>query len=296
MCIILVVPPNTKLANPDILSTCWERNDDGGGVMFPSVHGEGVEIHKDMDKARFLDLVTNIHENVNKSVPMVIHFRVGTCGEHSEYNVHPFPIFKDESGKVKLAYVHNGQLFQVDRNSRESDSHRFAIAMEDMPKDFHKNEVILGLLQAFAKGDKMVFLDDDGEVVIVNEKAGYWDEGIWYSHGGYKPFKRTVIDDYDDDDERWAWAMAGGFNAGQNVSGRRNHDYSMENCWECAVYMEKSYLNAVTTNGRYAKVCRRCAADLWDKGKDLAIQNIDARKLTKEEFLRHFKKRLHDKE
>jgi hypothetical protein len=50
--------------------------------------------------------------------------------------------------------------------------------------------VYTDLIQSYiGAGSKLAFLDTANSITIINESAGVWDEGIWYSNGGYKESK-----------------------------------------------------------------------------------------------------------
>ncbi len=40
--------------------------------------------------------------------------------------------------------------------------------------------------------NKLAFLYDDGKYAIIGEGKGEWVKGVWYSNGGYKPYKSTA--------------------------------------------------------------------------------------------------------
>jgi hypothetical protein len=40
--------------------------------------------------------------------------------------------------------------------------------------------------QYIGSGSKLAFLNTKGEINIINDKAGVWDDGVWYSNSGYK--------------------------------------------------------------------------------------------------------------
>ena len=65
--------------------------------------------------------------------------------------------------------------------------------MKGLPYDFYKNNTIMQLLE-YSIGDrnKFVFLDNSGEFHILNEGAGIWDEGVWYSNMSYKKYDNRI--------------------------------------------------------------------------------------------------------
>ena len=66
--------------------------------------------------------------------------------------------------------------------------------MKGLPVDFVNNSSTMQLLE-YSIGDrnKFVFLDITGQFHILNERAGRWDNGIWYSNDSYK---RDIYSNY----------------------------------------------------------------------------------------------------
>lgn len=201
MCIILVIPTDTKLPSKDILDTCWRNNDDGGGLMY--VHKNQVVVDKTIIKYDYMKMIQEVHGKYNKKSPVVLHFRVSTCGKANTENCHPFMIHTNENGEGELAYAHNGQILTVPKESPKSDSHVFADFMrEGLDKNFLKNPAIMELLTVFAGSDKLVFLDNKGIITYINQQKGEMVDGIWYSNGTYKDYRRqrTVFAEMDDEE------------------------------------------------------------------------------------------------
>ncbi len=182
MCIIHYIPINGPIPSDEYLNNSWENNDDGAGMMF--VYDGKVQIYKSMNKREFIDMVKEVHKNLIEETPLICHYRVGTCGERSIYNVHPFEIFKD-----KLAYCHNGQIYRMQYGSKESDSHEFANQLRELPEHFLNNEAINLLISNFIDKDKLVFLNNKKETYIFYEDLGIWEDGIWYSNNTMKVIK-----------------------------------------------------------------------------------------------------------
>jgi len=117
----------------------------------------------------------------NKMYPtetFVLHFRIATHGQKNKENTHPFFIHDT------LAYAHNGILSGLaEVKGNLSDSAVFAGIMKDFPKDFYTRPEFVQILNYVASGNssKFVFLDNEGQHLIINEKSGYWSHGCWYS-------------------------------------------------------------------------------------------------------------------
>lgn len=116
-----------------------------------------------------------------------LHFRYATHGDRGADNTHPFRIGE------RLGVAHNGRLEQVDRSSdpRRSDTWHFArsylgpIALADPEFPFGRGW--RELLEGFAGDSRLVFLGACGRALIVNEAAGEWVGGAWYSNGDHDP-------------------------------------------------------------------------------------------------------------
>ena len=55
-----------------------------------------------------------------------------------------------------------------------------------MPNNFTGNKSMIELITGYIGTDKMIFLNRNGDVKIVNEKKGIWKDGIWYSNGNWE--------------------------------------------------------------------------------------------------------------
>lgn len=181
MCII-VVKPAGKTVSREILETCFENNDDGAGYMFAC---EGKTLIKKgfFTFDDFWACWEKTRRIIGDNCPVVFHFRISTGGNLDKTNCHPHRISKD------LAFVHNGILFSVKKDSRVSDT---IIYRDRYLRDFTGAMLAKrGLLDLVARDigehNKFVFLNGRGEYAICNESSGVWVEGIWYSNSTYRP-------------------------------------------------------------------------------------------------------------
>ena len=44
------------------------------------------------------------------------------------------------------------------------------------------------LIKNFIDNSKLTFLSSAGNVKIINENLGLWENGLWYSNTGFKPY------------------------------------------------------------------------------------------------------------
>lgn len=247
MCIILVIPQGQALPSDDIFRTCWENNPNGLGIAY--VDGI-VRIEKYMKYKSSLDAIKSIHEEFNSSSPIVIHFRVSTCGKTDLTNVHPFWVAKNE-----LCLFHNGQIIDAKYcKNGLSDSHTFAHMLRDNYEfGFHKNPAMQELLRDFCGSSNiLVFLDRNKDVIFINEAFGDWIDGIWYSNSSWKPISKVV-----DFPKR-----------------SRYRHTTVSKCEFCGVYTEDLHtVFAVDGTGRIPLTyCGECIVDAYtriEKGGDI---------------------------
>jgi hypothetical protein len=192
MCVIVYKPSDIDIDMVK-LRQCWDRNGDGAGMMFADE--EKLRVAKGFMKWRSFKRYMK-REGMEKlnSLPIIFHFRIATHGTISPLNCHPFRVNGD------LAMAHNGIMQNVDIPDGKdiSDSEAFlnryvrdafsTISIEALSSGMPINE----LLAKFIGGSKLAFMDNRGEVAIVNERSGTWLEGAWYSNMIWKPYKRTT--------------------------------------------------------------------------------------------------------
>lgn len=182
MCIIVSIPQNKQI-NKATLKRCWDNNPHGGGFMFTD--GKKVHTYKEMSSfKRYWKEFLNKRQQYTEST-FVCHFRISTHGKINDTNCHPFLV------NDKLGFVHNGIIRNAPISPDYSDTYMFnATILRNLPKDFIKNVSILSLIKEYiGSGSKLCFLESDNKVTFINESSGIWDNGIWYSNGGYKEHK-----------------------------------------------------------------------------------------------------------
>jgi hypothetical protein len=182
MCIIAAIPQGKQISKAT-LKRCWENNQHGGGFMYSD--GNKIIIYKELTSfKRYYRAFIEAKEKYSKSA-FVCHFRISTHGKINEDNCHPFHVYD------KLGFCHNGIIRNAPTSNNYSDTFMFnETILKMMPKNFLSNPSIMVLIQEYiGSGSKLCFLSSDSKLTFVNEKAGYWDKGVWYSNGGYKEVK-----------------------------------------------------------------------------------------------------------
>ena len=180
MCVIIVKKNNFNLTRKE-LKRNWDGNPDGGGFMFAS---QGVlHVIKGLFSFRHFYKIFRKYENCYPKADFVIHMRVATSGKRNHENCHPFYI------NDNLAFSHNG-IFSGLGDKDHSDTYQLNEEIfKKLPDDFMVIKEIVDAVIDYVEGSgsKIVLKDNKGAITIVNEAAGKWDEGIWYSSGHYTP-------------------------------------------------------------------------------------------------------------
>lgn len=188
MCIAIVTTPGKRMSEKALFRG-WSINQDGGGIAF--VRKGRVEIRKGFFKYNdFHKAYSDAFDEVGQESPFLIHMRIGTSGLKNANNTHPFYI-KPQSGPAG-AMIHNGILFtpagafKGPEDDRKSDTRVLVEAFNNILRLQDVLQARFDLGVAIGRGNKLAFLYDTGDFVIINEEEGYWDDGIWYSNGSCK--------------------------------------------------------------------------------------------------------------
>jgi hypothetical protein len=181
MCIAIYKPKNTKLKRK-ALENSAESNPDGFGVGWSD--GKKLKCFRTMKEGEWIDKVMSLEK-----YPAIIHARIKTHGKTDLGNCHPFRV---EAG---LAFIHNGVLpTSTAKNPDRSDTWHFnELILKPLVKKLGSlHQSLVPLLVEYARGSKLVFLDYAGRHLIVNESAGHWHEGAWFSNCSYKEYEPFI--------------------------------------------------------------------------------------------------------
>lgn len=180
MCLIVFAPCARRARiSKSLLENGFRKNSDGAGFAYAS----GNEIH--ISKA-YLDFETfwaACKPFLSSNGPLLIHFRYGTKGSNCARNTQPLVV----RGK-KLVMAHNGMLHGLSQCEEDvSDSVKLARLIRRMGWTVPFKRAQLEMLEGLCFGNsKLVFLAP-GRYTIVNEGAGVWMRGAWYSDKKVKP-------------------------------------------------------------------------------------------------------------
>jgi predicted glutamine amidotransferase len=179
MCIIAYIPKGENIKNKTIRNMD-EMNPDGMGMLW--VEDNKLQTYKTFDIEAFICHYRHVIKRVESNV--VMHFRLTSHGTITEDNIHPFLV------NDKLGFVHNGIISKVPTDKFKSDTRIFnEMILQNLPFNFLNFEGIKQLIVEYIGFSKLTFMDDLGNVDIINEDMGIWDNGIWYSNDGYKDYK-----------------------------------------------------------------------------------------------------------
>jgi hypothetical protein len=181
MCLAIFKPAGFNI-DPDHLTNAAERNPDGAGLAYTD--GNELVIEKGFFDGA--DTVIKVLESL-KDFPALIHFRWSTQGGITENNCHPFLI-------GDWAMIHHGVIPCMPDHDKHSDTMLYA---KKKMKRRVRGNTNWPLMRKAGKrmkkeigSSKLAFLRTNGDSVIINEEAGEWVDGVWYSNDGYKEVVR----------------------------------------------------------------------------------------------------------
>ena len=186
MCIAIL---NTKVATlkKEALQNCWLNNGDGAGILY--IDNGVMKTSKELKSFDiFYETYTQIKKSFGRKNNILIHFRISTHGLVNESNCHPFLV--DDN----IGFIHNGMIYNVEDSKLHSDTYMFnENILKNFKPGFEHNPDIMDMLADFiGKGSKLVFLNAQDEYCIVNEEAGHWYMGCWFSNRSYEKVNNYV--------------------------------------------------------------------------------------------------------
>lgn len=184
MCLITVQPPGVPLSL-DLIHNAWTNgNNDGAGYMY-AINGR-LRINKGFMKWDDFAGAYELDRSSHPDVTFVSHLRLATHGTKDAQMTHPYSL---ANGMVGL--VHNGVLskFGGYNGNGLSDTLEFAWYVMSFrhPKNIMDQEFAKHLGRLIGSSNKFVLLDHRGELRIINEDAGHWKDGLWFSNKNYEP-------------------------------------------------------------------------------------------------------------
>lgn len=176
----LAIYNHSKTIDYESLSNAWDNNSDGAGLLY--IVKNKLRVFKSYDKKAFIRTYMDIRKKNDE--PMLIHFRIATSGFKGKENLHPFLVSPD------LGFIHNGIISDLG-DTQHSDTWELNEILKKLP-NFLVDENIKKLIKvALGTYNKVVFLDNFGNVSFFNEDAGHWVGSDWYSNSTYKYYYYT---------------------------------------------------------------------------------------------------------
>lgn len=195
MCIAILKTKQGTITD-DILRTSFKNNPNGGG--FAWTENGTLYIIKGIFN---IDTFVNTYHEIEKKADsnILIHCRISTSGLVDKDNSHPHVV------NNSTVLIHNGILdIDIPKDSKKSDTVLFIEKyLKDLPEDFVYNNSIMQLIEdKIGYYNKFIFLNNNGDYFILNESAGEWVNGVWYSNNSYIDYglyNNKFYDDYDDE-------------------------------------------------------------------------------------------------
>lgn len=175
MC-IAIAKKITGTITDEAMKNSFAKNPHGAGFAYVNPEGKVVVRKGWFTLDDFVAAYRKAEAEFGKDSPFLLHFRWATCGPKNAENCHPFTY---EHG----AMMHNGHFFTS--YGEKSDSREFA---EEMGFYFTKENMVqrMAAIEDAVGHNKIVTLFADKTFGIVNEKAGYWEDDVWYSNDCFR--------------------------------------------------------------------------------------------------------------
>lgn len=203
MCLLIWHPKETQFDEDD-LKDFYKHNSDGFGIMWAENNClysvKRIPVNGDEAWA--------IYQEFCLGKACVLHHRMKTHGFINMDNCHPYTVFGDGSA-MPLSLMHNGILACGNaKDVAKSDTWHY---IEDYLKplladhpEMIRNPIMQELIgEHIGSGNRMIFMNHIGEVIIVNEEDFVTYKGAllsntyaWDSHKGGYGYKRTMHSSY----------------------------------------------------------------------------------------------------
>ena len=176
MCILIHHPAGTQFSQDQLLDF-FTKNSDGFGAIVK--HGDTVEVIKSIGTIQEIE---DLYIQQVAGYEAVIHFRMKTHGKIDIANCHPYEVVPG------IWMAHNGVLSTGNhKDPNMSDTWHY---IQDFLKPMLEHDVTLIHNEGFQKmiashigsSNKFGFMNQDGDVIIINEASGIWHDDVWYSN------------------------------------------------------------------------------------------------------------------
>lgn len=185
MCMLCVMEPG-KVPTRDELENTALNNPHGFGYAIHA--GDAIITNRNMNADIIISEFLAVRETF-KSGYAIWHARYATHGANTLDNCHPFKVGKDE----RTYLAHNGILdVMIPKDDHRSDTRVFAESV--LPamggSKVLDDPYVFDMLETYTSGSKVAVLTcnpvNNYPVYILNEHAGKWDNGVWWSNNTHK--------------------------------------------------------------------------------------------------------------
>lgn len=172
---------NTLINTKDLMEDIYVANPDGIGAMYVTSKGR-LRTPKLVPKnlAQFEGFIKQMPDDDRA---LAIHARFKTHGDVDLANCHPYTVVEDQ-----IAMMHNGVLAQGNAADKtKSDTWHYIHDFIAPQLALYPKLYLLPAWQALVEaditgGNRFVFMDNAGELVILNKDTGIEHAGLWFSN------------------------------------------------------------------------------------------------------------------
>lgn len=185
MCIIAIVPKDKSISK-NTLHNMFRNNPDGAGIGYVDKNNNKLTIIKGIFTSKELyEKYKYAKENTNSYI--IIHCRLATHGQVNAEMCHPF--FVNEH----LLFAHNGIIFGMPVDKTKSDTYYFnELVLKSFKEGFETNQYILDILDKSLGYNKLVFLNDKGNISVTNIEGWIDYKGITYSNDTFLDYDEYI--------------------------------------------------------------------------------------------------------
>lgn len=239
MCLILASTAakvrTVLLTTPGLLRDIYSSNPDGIGAMYITSKGK-LRTPKVLPRT-VEEAFAFIRQLPGDDRNLALHFRWKTHGAIDMENCHPYPIVQGQ-----VHFMHNGVLAHGNKDDKsKSDTWHYAknvlTPQLSLSPDLFKVPSWIDFIETdIGRGNRFVFMDNTGEMVIANKDTGIEHDGVWFANTyawspellipGYKPKGVTMGygrwlghgRDWDEDDNSFSYSTTTDTPARQSAS------------------------------------------------------------------------------
>lgn len=248
MCLLTVFPPHSVIDRERLINGTT-RNADGHG--FALVKNNEIHWGHAMSGTAAVDGFIDARAEHNGTWAL-FHSRLTTHGTTTVDNCHPFIV----GGDARTVLAHNGILPEVAQPVLKDPRSDTRVLAEDLIPGYafgalHKRRAQRRLRQWLTSEgypNKVAILTVDPrfrqQCIILNEEAGEWVDGVWYSNSSYLP-RRSFTSSY------WGtgWGTGGG-----GTGWAKGRASALASCLHCP----NGVVSEFTGLCLYCRACQEC--------------------------------------